>query len=392
MDKRRKIMKKNLPLFILALLVGILLLSACSTFTPETATPTPINPVDTVIAEGHLVPNRSQTLAFQVRGKVAQILVKQGDAVKQGQVLVSLADRQNSQAALAAAQLALTSAQQDFDTLNRTGSLDRAQAWQAYMQAQKAATDAQLTWDKLDQSSIQTKIDDAQSEVTSRQTDLDNAQKDFDKYADLALTNPTRKNYEQKLRTAQTNYDQAVQKLQNLTNDRDQVHAALLAAQGVEAEAKRTYDDSQNGPDTDKLALAKAQLDNANAQVAAAQDALDAYDLKAPFDGTIMDVNVSANQMVGPETWVVSIADTSQWYVDTSDLNELDVVKVSVGQTVDISADALPDVTMTGTVERIAETPVNQGTDVLYTVHILLDHPDARLRWGMTMEVTFPTK
>ena len=124
--------------------------------------------------------------------------------------------------------------------------------------------------------------------------------------------------------------------------------------------------------------------------MAAAQDALDSYDLKAPFDCTIMDINVSSNQMVGPETWAVAIADTSQWYVDTSDLNELDVVKVSLGQKVDISADALPGVKMSGVVEEIGNTPVNQGTDVLYTVHILLNNPDARLRWGMTMEVTFP--
>ena len=47
---------------------------------------------------------------------------------------------------------------------------------------------------------------------------------------------------------------------------------------------------------------------------------------------------------------------------------------------------------MTGVVEEIGETPKNEGTDVLYTVHIRLDDPDARLRWGMTMEVTFNTQ
>ena len=249
---------------------------------------------------------------------------------------------------------------------------------------------AQLAWDQLDQSPIQTDIDTAKSDVTSRKTDLDTAQADFNKYADLAIDNLTRKSYEQKLRTAQTNYDLAVQKLEDLTNARDKVQATLAAAQDAETEAKRTYDATQNGPDNDKLALAQAELDNAKAQVAAAQDALDAYNLTAPFDGTIMDINVTANQMAGPETWAVAIADTSQWYVDTSDLNELDVVKVSVGQKVDITADALPGVKMNGVVEAIGNTPVNQGTDVLYTVHIRLNDPDPLLRWGMTMEVTFP--
>lgn len=379
---------KKYPVTLILIMAYVLLLSACGNSNNTVATPA-ASSANAVIAEAHLLPNQDQTLAFQVGGKVSDILVKKGDKVVQGQVLVSLADRQQAQAALTAAQLELTSAQQDFDMLNRTAGLTHAQAWQTYMDAQKVRENAQLAWDQLVQSTIQTDIDNAQSDVTSRKTDLDNAQTDFNKYSGLANDNSTRKSYEDKLRNAQTNYDQAVQKLEDLTNGRDRVKAALDAALGAEAEAKRTYDNSQNGPDSDKLALTQARLDNAKAQVAAAQDALDSYDLKAPFDGIVMDINISINQMVGPETWVVVIADTSEWYVDTSDLNELDVVKVSIGQKVDITADALPGVKMTGVVEEIGQTPKNQGTDVLYTVHIRLDDPDPRLRWGMTMEVTF---
>jgi hypothetical protein len=43
-------------------------------------------------------------------------------------------------------------------------------------------------------------------------------------------------------------------------------------------------------------------------------------------------------------------------------------------------------------VEEIGQTPKNQGTDVLYTIHIRLDKTNPLLRWGMTMEVTFPPK
>jgi multidrug efflux pump subunit AcrA (membrane-fusion protein) len=374
---------------IVFILTFILLLTACGTKANSSTVTTSGTTTDTVIAEGHLVPSRNQYLAFTSPGKVDRILVKKGDKVTQGQVLVSQADRQKAQAALTSAQLELTSAQQAFDTLNRTADLGHGQAWQAYMDAQKAREAAQLAWDALDLSTIQTNIDNAQSDVTSRKTDLDDAQKDFDKYVDLANDNPTRKSYESALRTAQTNYHQAVQKLEDLTNNRDRLHATLLAAQNTETEARRTYQNSQTGPDSDKLALAQAQLDNAKAQVAAAQDTLDNYDLKAPFDCTVMDINVSANQMVGPETWVVAIADTSQWYVDTSDLNELDVVKLKVGQKADITADALPGLALTGVIDEVGQTPRNQGTDVLYTVHIRLDNPDPRLRWGMTMEVTF---
>jgi multidrug resistance efflux pump len=137
------------------------------------------------------------------------------------------------------------------------------------------------------------------------------------------------------------------------------------------------------------LALAQARLDNAGAQAAAAQSAVDNYELKAPFSGIVADVNISAGQYVGPETWAVALADTSQWYVDTSDLSELDVVNVRVGQTVEVTADALPGVVMTGVVESISGAPKVQGGDVLYTVHIRMTDPDPALRWGMTVEATF---
>ena len=85
-------MKKwtNLILLLTAL---TLILAACGggTSTP-TVQATPI-PANAVIAEGHLVPNDDLTLSFTVHGKVAEVLVKKGEKVHEGDVLVRLADR-----------------------------------------------------------------------------------------------------------------------------------------------------------------------------------------------------------------------------------------------------------------------------------------------------------
>ena len=381
MKRMTAILSLTLSLFMFLTACG----GAATTVTPAASTPLP----NTVIATGHLVPNQSAYPGFLASGRVKEVLVQKGDHVREGQVLVRLGDRQPAAAALIGAQAQMIAAQQAFDLLVRTAALVNAQAWQSYMDAQKAHAAAQLAWDRLDLNSIQDDIDTARADVTSRKTDLENAQKDLDKYSNLAANNVTRKSYEDKLRTAQINYDTAVQKLETLVNKRDLVHAALNTALAAEAEAKRTFENTQNGPDSDKLALAQAQLDAARAQAAAAQSALDNYDLKAPFAGTVADVNVSVHQMVSPQTWVVALADTSLWYVDTSDLTEMDVVKISVGQAVQVTADALPGVTMTGVVESISEAPKVQSGDVLYTVHIRLNDPDPSLLWGMTLEVTF---
>ena len=383
-------MKKPVTTHVIALSL-VLLLAACSGSggtSSSAATPTP--GAAAVVAAGHLVPNQNLYLSFQVPGHVIDILVHTGDAVTPGQVLAHLADSQQAEAGLTAAQLELTSAQQAYDTLVRTADLAHAQAWQAYIIAQSVSAAAQLVWDKLDRTKIQTDIDNAQADATSRNTDLENAQKDLAKYSDLPASNPTHKTYEDNLRTAQINFDQAMIKVNLLTKQRDSVHAALQTALAAETEARRSYENSQNGPDTDTRALAQARLDNAKAQVATAQYAEDNYVIKAPFAGTIEDINISVDQMVGPTTWAFALADTSKWYVDTSDLGELDVVKLSVGQPVTVTADALPGVTMTGVVESIGGTPKLQTGDILYTVHIRMDSVDPNLRWGMTMEVTFP--
>jgi multidrug resistance efflux pump len=130
-------------------------------------------------------------------------------------------------------------------------------------------------------------------------------------------------------------------------------------------------------------------LDTAQAHLTAAQSAMDNLDLKAPFAGTVVDVNVDPGQLIGTDTWAVLVADFSEWYVETNDLNEQEVVKISMGQGAAISPDALPDLQMAGVVTEIADRFNVQAGDVLYTVRLLVEQPDPRLKWGMTVETTF---
>ena len=135
--------------------------------------------------------------------------------------------------------------------------------------------------------------------------------------------------------------------------------------------------------------FAEARLDNAKAQVAAAEDALGNYILVAPFDGVIVDVAVSLGEQVGAESRAVSVADTSAWVVETSDITELEVVDLAIGQKAEFTADALPDVTMDGVVTAISQSSFTQSGDVLYTVYINVSEVDERVKWGMTVEVIF---
>ena len=374
---------------ILLLVVPALILAACGG-QDEVMTPQPaLLPVEAVIAEGHLVPNEDLTLSFTVRGKVAEILVTEGEMVREGDVLIRLADREQAEAALAAAQLELITAQQAYDDLLRTEGLGRADAWQAFMDAQIVRAEAEREWEDLNIDNIDDRIEDREADVKDAQEDLDDAQKEFDKYKDLDEDNSKRKNAEDDLEREQEDYNEALRDLEEELRERDTVRATLDEALAAEAEAKRKYELTLDGPDAEKLTLLEARLTNAKAQVASAENNLSNYELKAPFDGEIMDINVSVNEMVGPESWAIIVADTGQWYIETSDLTELEVVDVAEGQSVEILVDALPDIEMSGVVEEISQSFRSQGGDILYTVRIKVHDVDPRMRWGMTVEVTF---
>ncbi|MHB8087549.1 MAG: efflux RND transporter periplasmic adaptor subunit, partial [Anaerolineaceae bacterium] len=153
---------------------------------------------------------------------------------------------------------------------------------------------------------------------------------------------------------------------------------------------QKEYDRLKDGPDPEKLAVAQARVDNATAQVAAAQYAVDNYEIKAPFTGIVADVNIAVSQQASPTSWAIAVINPSIWYVDTSDLTEYDIINVTVGDTVTVTVDALPELELTGTVEEISLAPKISAGDILYTVHILVQDPDPRIKWGMTAEVTFP--
>lgn len=369
-------MKKQI-LNIAALLVILsLALAACGT--QPTAAPAAVESVvspNEVVAEGRLEPVQGANLSFQARGVVAEVLVNAGDSVRQGDVLARLAN-----SGVAEAQLVI--AQNSYDTLLRNESGDRAKLWQAYMDAQSKRGDAEKKWDDLNVDDIEVHIEDDKAIVEDRQQDLIDRQEDFDKYKDLEEDNEKRTNAENALEQAHDDLNRAIRELEKDTRERDEVLAKYNAALAVEAEAKHQYEISLDGPNADQLSLAKANLDSARAT-------LSNYVLTAPFDGIVADVNVKAGEQVSTETRVVSVANFGSWVIETTDITELEVVKLSEGQSVVFVPDALPDVSLKGTISEISQAYTQQGGDILYTVRIAVQETDPRLKWGMTVEATF---
>jgi HlyD family secretion protein len=138
----------------------------------------------------------------------------------------------------------------------------------------------------------------------------------------------------------------------------------------------------KGGVDADQLAVLEARLDAAEAGVAA-------FTVTAPFDGVVADLTAKPGASVHSGETAVTVADFSNWLVKTTDLTEIDVVKLHEGDPAAVSLDALPDLKLNGTILSIGRTfSENQG-DVVYEVVILLDEAQPAMRWGMTASVSF---
>jgi multidrug resistance efflux pump len=152
----------------------------------------------------------------------------------------------------------------------------------------------------------------------------------------------------------------------------------------------------------EKLALTTAKLDDVKREltrlqnlqtspdVLAAQTRLDAIksiidqsNLFAPFGGTVIELYLNSGEMVSPGAPVLLLADLSTLQVKTTDLNEVDVARVQIGDPVKVTFDALPDTSVTGKVTEIALKNA-PGSGVYFNVTIALDEIPAELRWGMS--------
>jgi len=385
--------KSRLP-WIFVLLVSLLLSSCSGVNLNGAADPTPIPTVTLssgTIAEGRVVPMEFTTLSFPVRGDVAEINVSEGDQVSKDTILISLNQAEQLLAALDQAKLAQITAQQQLDQLNRQADLNQARAKQELATANVAVSDAQKALDDLDTADFREELDDKRIAVQDAEDDLSDKQDTLDKYLDLAEDNSTRKSAQTAVDDAQRALHAAQRDYVLLQSDLDQAQSALDLAMSQQKEAQYKLDASQNGPDKDELALAQAQLDSANSQLAAAQYELDQLNLLAPYDGTVMEIqNLAVGETVNPGQVVVTFANKDTWYVETKDLTELDVVNIRVGQKVTVTPDALPNIQLNGVVESIGNVYTEKNYDVLYTVRIQLEKPDPALRWGMTVNITFP--
>ena len=418
----------------------IFILAACSPAAEETAAPetaaVDFSPI--VSATGEIVPEQEALLSVSAGGVVEDVLVKEGDAVSAGEVLVKLEGTEQQKAAVSAAALELANAQftlealyKDIDLLAAQAlrsaetaeqaledlnnpELQQALALQAVADAQKAVDTTDRHARYLQSSADQADIDAQKAQVVMARDALDKAEEDYEPHANKNEDNLTRAHFLSKLAAAQNSYDDAVRKLNALEGTGSEVDINVAEADYLTAQAQliqaerdlervldgpdagevalleaqiekgfREFEIFSSGPDPDDVALAEARIANAEDQLGAAQATLADLVLAAPFDGVISEVHINPSEWVAPGSPVLLIADLDHLRVETTDLGEIDVAKIAVGDTAIVTLDALPELVLHGKVVSIAPK-ATAGSGVNYPVILELVEVHPELRWGMT--------
>lgn len=187
-----------------------------------------------------------------------------------------------------------------------------------------------------------------------------------------------------------------------MTIKNDELDRNVAEAQRAVAAAQEDLTNAQKAAAVAQRSLASAQanLDQANAKAASRT-------VTAPSSGSIVELNakvgatVTGGMIMGESDrsggkQCMQIADLSKMKV-TVQVGEKDIAKIAVGQSTNVTYPAFPDIVSQGTVTAIASVANSDSTNggggsVTFNVDILIEAPDARLKPGMTAEVSVVTE
>lgn len=273
-------------------------------------------------------------VSFRIPGKIEERLVSEGDLVKAGQVVA------------------------------RLDSKDLAQEI-AQRKAQVTAAQAVLT--ELTAGSRPEEIAQAEAVLERAEAEGTRAKLEFERQKKL---------FEREV-ISQREFDGA--------------KTTLDGAQARIREAKEMHSLVRKGPRQEKIDQGKAGMEQAKQALALAETRKGYSVAVSPLSGIVLSENSEAGEYVSPGTPVVTIGDLSRVYLRAY-INETDLGRVKVGQTVRLATDTFPGKTYLGKISFIASqaefTPKNVQTQkervkLVYRIKVDVPNPDQELKPGM---------
>lgn len=346
-----------------------------------------------ITANGTVKPERSINVSPKESGVLKRLLVKEGDSVKQGQILAEM-DNSDIQGQFTQARGQLAQAE---------ANLQKAQAGnrpQDIAASQAQLDEAQANLQKAQAGNRPQDIGQAQARLQSAQAVLSQAEDDFRRNQQLynsgaislQIVNQKRADRDSAQgEVTQAQQALALQKAGSRSEDIAQVQAVVRQRQQALALLKA-------GTRTEDINSARAQVTSARGSLQTIQTKNNNTILRAPFDGVITQKFADPGAFVTPTTSgsavssatsssVLSLASTNQVVANIAEVN---IAKIKLGQKVIITADAYPGETFEGRVSQIAaQATVEQNVTSFQVKVAIVNDTKKLLRSGMNVTADF---
>lgn len=376
---------------------------------------------DTLVASGS-IEGETVAIVSEFGGRIVSLDAEEGDEVEVGQVMVEL-DRSILEAQFAQAQAAVVAAEANLANVRAGAHPAEILAAQAVLRQAIAGRSAAETArddvkailrnpQEIDAQIVQarTAVNLAKVQIEQAEAQIASAEAERFQYRGQGSTEEKAlyrvHDYQVQaaqagLEAAKANKAGARETLAALKAIRkrplalvSQVHAAKaqyeMAVAGVAA-AIAKQDEVQAGPTPEEIAVAEAQIAQAQAAVSALQTQRDKMTLRAPMSGVVSSRSARAGETALPGITLLTVANLDEVKL-TIYVPENRLAHVHLGQEVEVQVDSFPGRVFTGTVSYIAQqaefTPKNVQTaeervNMVFAVRVRLPNPDHLLKPGM---------
>jgi HlyD family secretion protein len=365
------------------------------------------------------------SVASEIPGRVVEVLVAEGQAVQRGDPLFRLDEASIevrrrkatavAAAAVTAARLQLVKAEQELDAILEDAPLVMAQAQSDLAAARDALDDAQRrrAYQQSGRRATDETIEGVEAQLALAEEAVDQADHAAADLGDLSSSDPKRAAAEAALYEARQQRDAIKTNLNWYTGEPTDIDQAMLDARVALAEAQvlqaqLDWEKWKDGPDPSALELAQASVDNAKAQLEAAEATaaaeLDTLDLdadkvtvRAPVSGVVLARLIEPGEVVAAGATAFTIGQLDALRI-TVYLPEDRYGGISLGERAQVTVDTFPGDQFVAMVSRIADeaefTPRNVQTEegrrtMVFAVELSVTDPEQKLKPGMPASVSF---
>jgi HlyD family secretion protein len=339
-----------------------------------------------IAVTGNIAALQDVSLAARVSARVTTVTVREGDHVHAGQLLVQQ-DTTDLESTVRQAQANVQNTQAQLAQAQTNYQIQVAQAKQNILTARAQVAAAQYNYSKVKQGSRPQQVLQGQAAVEQAKANLDNAATTLKRnqalFAQGAIARAD-------LDTAQTTYTVNLQTYNNakaalsLTQAGNYPQDIAYAQEQVREQqanlANQVSNEQQVLVRKQQILAAQAAVAQAQAAVRFDQQQVRYASIVSPIDGIVAARQTEPGQIATPTTTVMRIVNVRTVYYAPT-ISETDFAQTSVGDTVQVQADALPGRTYVGKV--VAVYPAASANSRVFALRVAIDNPRQELRPGM---------